>query len=70
LPAQDELSYRPQYRRDYEDRGPQLRLDLAPAILSIRGTSSAGEEDKHLFIQKDFAAHGNRAVAAGLSLGE
>jgi len=25
---QDEPGYRPGYRRDYEDRGPQIRLDL------------------------------------------
>jgi hypothetical protein len=30
----------------------------------------AREQDKHLFIQKDFAARGNRTRAAGLSLGE
>src|SRR5262249_49967116 len=28
------------------------------------------EQDKHLFIQKDFAARGNRTRAAGLSPGE
>jgi hypothetical protein len=30
----------------------------------------AREQDKHLFIPKDFAARGNRTCAAGLSLGE
>jgi hypothetical protein len=30
----------------------------------------AREQDKHLFIQKDFAARGNRTRTAGLSLGE
>src|SRR6516164_810799 len=32
--------------------------------------TGAREQDKHLFIQKDFAARGNRTGAVGLSLGE
>jgi hypothetical protein len=28
VPQDEPGYYRPEYRRDYEDRGPQLRLDL------------------------------------------
>ena len=40
------------------------------ALPCANNRKSAREQDKHLFIQKDFAARGNRTGAAGLSLGE
>jgi hypothetical protein len=45
--------------------------DFGTALRSVNKPKiHAREQDKHLFIQKDFAVRGNRMGATGLSPGE